>query len=89
MSKKNGCLLNILLYECFVEETLHLMAILRWNRLVQLYKLPLAFSYLEETIDKDTGNIRYTIYMEPSLINSYRLITISFDKSVSHKSIEN
>ncbi|XP_071497085.1 uncharacterized protein [Diadema antillarum] len=42
----------------FSEEAIHLYALVRFNRLLQLYRVPLAFNYLESDVQNLTGNIR-------------------------------
>ncbi|CAH1786243.1 unnamed protein product [Owenia fusiformis] len=42
----------------FSSECLHLLALCRLNRLIQVYRIPLAFNYIESSVEKDTGNIR-------------------------------
>ena len=45
----------------FSDDALHLFAIVRLLRMVQIYRLPLAFNYLESGVEKDTGVIRWEI----------------------------
>nr|XP_054756976.1 uncharacterized protein LOC129263078 [Lytechinus pictus] len=42
----------------FSQEAIHVYALVRINRLLQLYRVPLAFNYLESDVQNLTGNIR-------------------------------
>ncbi|PIK48172.1 tetrameric potassium-selective cyclic nucleotide gated channel [Apostichopus japonicus] len=57
-----ACFPTELIAYCFVRSTheyaLHIYAVVRLNRLIQFYRVPLAFNYLESGVEMETGNIR-------------------------------
>ncbi|XP_071795542.1 uncharacterized protein [Asterias amurensis] len=42
----------------FAPNDIHIYAVLRLNRWLQMYRVPLAFNYLESSVENETGNIR-------------------------------
>ena len=45
-------------YYITVVDTVQIFALVRLNRLIQFYRLPMAFSYLESRVEKETGVVR-------------------------------
>ncbi|XP_033108885.1 uncharacterized protein LOC117110323 isoform X2 [Anneissia japonica] len=42
----------------FIGDSVHIYALVRLNRLLQLYRVPLAFNYLESGVERETDSIR-------------------------------
>ncbi|XP_022094111.1 uncharacterized protein LOC110981133 isoform X3 [Acanthaster planci] len=42
----------------FTSDAIHVYAVLRLNRFLQMYRVPLAFNYLESGVENETGTIR-------------------------------